>query len=367
MPAYPPAGRYHRLRKLQTMLLKNNYPTPLSPQLPIKTALLAYGMSGKVFHAPFINKNKYFELYAVCERTKNEAQKDYPTIITYPSIETLLADSNIELVIINTPNNTHFQFASQALDAGKHILVEKPFCVTQAQAQQLFTLGMDKNLKVMAYQNRRYDSDFLSVKQVVESGKLGKITEAHFRFDRFKNTISPKKFKETAIPGSGIFYDLGAHVLDQAIALFGHPSSFTKTYGRFRENTQVDDYAQAHLIYPDGKNVFITTNMLVLKPQAAYTIYGTNGTFTKARADVQENQLLAGLAIDDTAYGIEALDKQSYLTYLNYAGNVINENVATKKGDYMEVFNEVFLAIRFNKPYFVKPEDILAQLEVLED
>lgn len=332
----------------------------------IKTALLAYGMSGKVFHAPFISKNNNFDLYAVLERTKNNAQKDYPNIISYKTIESLLADANIELVIINTPNNTHFGFAQQALNAGKHVLIEKPFCETCTQAQQLFELANSKDLRVMAYQNRRFDSDFLTLKAIINSGKLGNITEAHFRFDRFRNTIGAKAFKETPVPGSGIFYDLGSHLLDQAIALFGSPKSFIKTYGMFREHSQVDDFAQAHLKYADGKNVFITTNMLVLNPQAAYTIYGTNGTLTKPRADVQESQLLAGIAIDGIAYGIEAPNNEGCLTYLSHLGEKTEEYIPAEIGNYMEVFNQVYLTIRHQNPFYVSQQDILAQLMVLQ-
>lgn len=333
---------------------------------PIKTALLAYGMSGMVFHAPFLSKNKNFHFYAVLERTKSEAKKDYPNIKTYRTIEALLTDSEIELVIINTPNNTHYNFAIQALNAGKHILVEKPFTTTQTQAQYLFDLGASKNLKVMAYQNRRFDSDFLALKAVLQSGKLGKITEGHFRFDRFRNTIGTKEFKETPIPGSGIFYDLGAHLIDQAITLFGKPQSFTKTYGRFRAQTQVEDYAQAQLQYANGTNIFITTNMLVVKPQAAYTIYGTNGTFTKMRADEQESQLLEKVASYDILFGIEKPNNEGCLTYLNQQGEKVDERVPSLKGNYMAVFNEVFSTIRYNKAYCVKPGDILAQLEILQ-
>ena len=332
---------------------------------PIKTALLAYGMSGKIFHAPFLSKNPNFDLVAVLERTKDEAVKDYPDIITFRDIQSLLSDDSVELVVINTPNFTHFDFAKQALNEGKNVLIEKPFSVTSAQAQELFVLGSQKSLKVLAYQNRRFDSDFIAVKKVLESGKLGKITEAHLRFDRFRNTISPNKFKEEPMPGSGIFYDLGAHLIDQAIALFGIPAGFTKTYGKFREHSEVDDFATAHLKYEGGLNVFVTTNMLVLKPQSAYTIYGTNGTFTKVRADEQEAQLVAGVVLDDISYGSEKLGSEGCLTYLN-GTETIMESISPERGNYMELFDEVFATIRNDQPYFVKSEEILAQLEILE-
>ncbi len=332
----------------------------------IKTGLMAYGMSGKIFHAPFVKLHPGFHLSAIVERTKNEAVKDYPEVQIMRDPEALIADSNLDLIIINTPNYTHFEYAKAALNAGKHVLIEKPFSVLKAEAEELYSLGFRKGLNVLAFQNRRFDSDFLAAKKVIESGKLGKIIEAHIRFDRFRNELSHKKFKEEPMPGAGIFYDLGAHMVDQAIALFGIPAEFEKVYGKNRDVTEVDDYAHAHLKYQQGLSVFITTNMLVLKPQAAYTIYGTKGTFTKYRTDEQENQLLAGIKPDDAVYGIEQKDCEGILTYINENGEIIEEKIPAEKGNYNLLFDNVYNAITTDTDYFVKQNDVLAQLSILE-
>nr|WP_294896891.1 Gfo/Idh/MocA family oxidoreductase [uncultured Pedobacter sp.] len=332
----------------------------------IKVGLMAYGMSGKIFHAPFFELHEGFELVAVVERNKNKAAADYPNIVTYRAIEQLLADDSLELVVINTPNYTHYEYAKASLNAGKNVLIEKPFSVNKAEAEELFSLAFRKGLKVLAYQNRRFDSDFLAAQKVVKSGKLGKITEAHLRFDRYRNEISEKAFKENPIPGSGIFYDLGAHMIDQAIALFGIPSEFHKTYGKYRANTQVDDVAHAHLKYNNGLNVFITTNMLVVKSQPAYVFYGIDGTFTKNRTDVQELQLIAGMKPNDKDYGKEKAGDEGQLYTFNDKGEVVEEKVALEQGNYMLLFDEVYNAIRNNGDYFIKQNDILGQLSILE-
>src|SRR5690606_22145377 len=165
-------------------------------ETPIKTGLLSFGMSGRIFHAPFIAELDQFEFVAVVERSKKEAQKYYPDIISYDSVEDMLNNHEIELIIINTPNNTHFEISKQALKAGKHILVEKPFVATSKEAKELFELGKSLNKKVLVYQNRRWNSDFYSVKDVVESKKLGDLIEMHVRFDRYRSEIGPKAFKE---------------------------------------------------------------------------------------------------------------------------------------------------------------------------
>jgi scyllo-inositol 2-dehydrogenase (NADP+) len=333
----------------------------------IKTGLMAYGMSGKVFHAPFLDTNSGFELVAIVERTKKDAVKDYPNVKTYANNEELLAQDELELIVVNTPNFTHFEYAKAALNANKHILIEKPFSVTVGEAKTLFKLAKQKGKKVLAYQNRRFDSDFLAVKKIVDQGILGNLIEVHIRFDRYRNEISTKSFKEEEVPGTGIFYDLGAHILDQAIALFGSPKSFTKTYGKFRANTKVDDYAQAHLKYANGLQVFTTANMLVAKPQPAFTLIGVNGTLFKHRTDIQEPQLLKGIKPNAEGYGIEDGSQEGELYLVLPNGDVKVTKVAPEKGDYTLLFDAVYETIRNGKEYFVKEEDILTQLSILEN
>lgn len=332
----------------------------------IRAGLLAYGMSGKVFHAPFLEVHEGFDLVAIVERSKNEAIKDYPNVTIYREVDVILADDSIDLIVVNTPNFTHYEYAKAALNAGKHVLVEKPFSVSKAEAEELFTLGFRKGLKVLAYQNRRFDSDFMAVKEVVESGKLGNLIEAHFRFDRYRNEISPKGFKERAVPGAGIFYDLGAHLIDQVITLFGVPSEFEKTYGKYREKTEVDDFVQAHLKYDNGLNVFVTANMLVVQPQPAYVFYGTKGVLTKHRTDEQEAQLVAGMKPTDVGYGREKPNGEGNLFWLDEAGKLNEEKVAAKTGDYKLLFEAVYQSIVNDQEYFVKQNDILTQLSILE-
>ncbi|NEU09043.1 Gfo/Idh/MocA family oxidoreductase [Flavihumibacter sp. R14] len=332
---------------------------------PIATGLLAYGMSGKIFHAPFLDKHPGFKLLGVLERSKKNAQADYPEINSYDTVEELLNHPEIELLVINTPNNTHYDLAKRALTAGKHVLIEKPAATSVDEARELFELGKQLDKQVMIYHNRRFASDFLATKRVIESGKLGTVIEMHLRFDRYRNVIGPKAFKETAIPGSGILYDLGSHLLDQAISLFGKPLSFQKTLGRYRPGTQVDDYAHLHLVFPDRLNVFITVSMLVADPQPGIVIHGTNGSFIKSFCDTQEEQLIAGLKPGDQGFGEEPTGKEGRLTIVNSDGTKTTEEIPSEKGRYMGVFEAVFQTLKHGKEFPVREEDILEQLGIL--
>ena len=333
---------------------------------PIRTGLLAYGMSGKVFQAPFLAAHPGFDLQAVVERTEQRMHHDYPTIRSYPSVVELLTDPAIELVVVNTPSNTHFDLAQQALRAGKHVLLEKHVATSVAQMQELWALAKHVGCQLLAYQNRRWNSDFVAVRRVVESGELGQLTEVHFRFDRYRPALNPKKFKEEPLPGSGLLYDLGPHLIDQVISLFGRPLASRKTLGYYRSGTQVDDFFSLHLHYPAGLNVWLSASLLVADPPPAYVLHGTLGSYQKGRTDPQEAQLLRSMSPLAPEYGHEKPGDEGRLTLADPKGLLSVRPDPAPPGDYMGLFEAVFQTIRNGAPYPIREEQLLWQNELLD-
>ncbi len=343
--------------------------TLTSPNSPIVTGLLAYGMSGKLFHAPFLALHPGFQLRAVVERHEPRMAADYPGISSYPSTEALLADPAIELVVVNTPNDTHYDLTRQALLTGKHVLAEKPVATTVAQWHELTALARQQGRQLLAYQNRRWDTDFGAVRRVVESGQLGRLIEVYFRYDRYRPAIGPKVFKETDRPGAGLLFDLGPHLLDQTISLFGKPLSFEKTLGRYRYGSLVPDHFTIQLRYPHDLNVWLTAGLLVADPGPAYVLHGTLGSYKKDRTDPQEAQLLAGLKPNNPAYGCERVaDQSGRLVLADPAGHSrVLPPVAdvAAPSTYMDLFEAVYQAIRHGQPYPITNEELTWQLEVI--
>ncbi|MEO6851240.1 MAG: Gfo/Idh/MocA family oxidoreductase [Mucilaginibacter sp.] len=336
-------------------------------QSPIKAGLMAYGMSGRLFHAPFISEHPGFDFRAVVERHEKKAALRYPGIISYNSIDELLNDRALELIVVNTPNNTHFDLAKQALLAGKHVLIEKPIAASSAEVKELYDLGRQVKKHVMAYQNRRWDSDFTSVKKVIESGRLGELIEVHFRFDRYKPTLSPKLFKETkGFAATGQVYDLGPHLVDLAISLFGRPLSFKKTTAIHREGSEVIDYFNFHLKYPHQLNVYLTSCLLIAEPVPAFVVHGTLGSYLKGRCDVQELQLDSALLPTDRAYGLEPAGSEGKLVTMGFDNQKSTEYLPSDRGDYMQLFNAVYHTIRDNALYPINEEHMAWQMELLE-
>jgi predicted dehydrogenase len=323
-------------------------------------------MSGKLFHAPFVHAHPGFDFKGVLEHNTKKVNADYPAIKSYDKLDEILGDPEIELVIVNTPSNTHVDYARKALLAGKDILVEKPFAPTVKEAQEIFDLGRKLGRKVMVYQNRRFSSDFAVTRDTIKSGVLGDIIEVHLRYDRYRAAIGPKVFKETPLPAAGIVYDLAAHLLDQTICIFGKPSTFRKTTGIYRNNSQVDDYGHIHLTYPNQVNVFITTSLLVAEPQPGIIIHGTKGSFVKAFCDSQEDQLIAGMKPGDPGFGEEEAGKEGRLTLMSDQGVKSVELVPSMIGKYMDLFEAIVQTIRNGIEFPVKESEVLTQIKILE-
>ncbi len=330
----------------------------------IKTALCSFGMSGRVFHAPFIHAHEGFELYAVLERTKNLAEATYPGIRTFRTLEAMLADDAIELVVVNTPTYTHYEYARQALLAGKHVVVEKAFTTTVAEAAELISLAEVQNKKLSVYQNRRWDSDFKTVRNVVQQELTGDIYEAEFRFDRYSQQLSPKLHKETPGPGAGILPDLGPHLIDQALQLFGMPDAVFADATNLRPISRVEDYFEILLFYPD-KRVRLKASHSVREPLPAYIIHGSKGSFLKPRADVQEMDLQQSKNVTDADWGKEA-DAGRGLLHTEAGGKIVRENISSEKGNYMDYYNGIFDAIRNNSELPVTAPEAMHVIRIIE-
>ena len=336
----------------------------MQAKTPIKTAICSFGMSGWVFHAPFLHLNKGFELYAVWERSKNLAAEKYPGIKTFRTLEAMLQDDAIELVVVNTPNYTHFDYAKKALLAGKHVIVEKPFTVTVAEGEELISISQNTGKQLSVYQNRRYDSDYKTVKKILDEQWLGKVVEAEIHYDRFNEALSPKLHKETPGPGTGLLYDLGSHLIDQALQLFGMPEAVFADLAIIRPVSKVEDYMELLMFYP-GLRVRIKSSYLVREALPSYNIHGVKGSFIKARTDVQERMLQAGLSPDQPDWGVEP-DNEKGLLHTEKDGKIIREYVPSLRGNYMEYYDNMYAALRKGKPVPVTAEDGLNIIRIIE-
>ena len=254
----------------------------------IKTGLAAFGMSGQIFHAPFISTNPAFCLTAITERSKELSKERYPSARIVRSFEELVALDELELVVINTPDSTHYEYARKALEAGKNVIVEKPFTTTVEQGQELVDLARSKGLAISVYQNRRWESDFHTVRDILDKGLLGRLVEFESTFPRYRNFIKPGTWKETGELGGGLTYNLGAHVIDQAVQLFGVPEAVFADIDIIRTGGMVDDYFVIHLLRPSKAphvKVTLKSSYLMCEPEPRFVLQGTDGAFGKYGRD----------------------------------------------------------------------------------
>ncbi len=330
----------------------------------IKTALLSYGMSGKVFHAPFIAAHPGFQLAGAWERSHKNIQQDYPDAISYPTLEAVLADETIELVIVNTPNNTHFEYATKVLLANKHVVVEKAFTTTAAEGEALKALAEKQHKKITVYQNRRFDSDTRTVEKVIAQNLLGKIVEAEFHYDRFKPIVGPKVHKETPGPGAGLLMDLGPHLIDEALHIFGMPQALFADIRITRPLSRVDDWFDILLYYP-ALTVRLKASGFVREAIPANVVHGTKGSFIKTRGDIQEADLLAGKKPGGSDWGIEPESEQGLL-HTERDGEVIKEHITSSKGNYGDYYEGVYQALTTDQPMPVSADEGIRTIVIIE-
>ena len=327
----------------------------------IQTALLSYGMSGRIFHAPFLEVHPGFELVGSFERSQKNIQKTYPGTHSYDRLEEVIQDADIELVIVNTPIPTHFEYASKALKAGKHVVVEKAFTNSTAEALELQKIASKAGKHIFVYQNRRWDSDFLTVKKVVESGQLGDIVEAEFHFDRYNGAKSPKMHKELPGPGAGIIFDLGPHIIDQALHLFGNPSHVFADLRKTRPGTEVEDLFEILLYYPEMR-VRLKAGYYFKVPVPAFQVHGKLGSFIKTRSDRQEADLDAGRKPQGDSWGQESPTDFGVMQV--DGGNP--ERIPSEKGNFMAFYENVFQSLRGDATPAVSVQDGINSMRVID-
>ncbi len=330
----------------------------------INAALCSFGMSGRVFHAPFISLHQGFNLIGAWERSKHLINEHYPNVKSYPTYEDLLQDDTVQLVIVNTPTYSHYAYAKQALLAGKHVVVEKAFTTTVAEAEELKAIAQEKGLVINVFQNRRWDSDFLTVKSVVDAGKLGIINEAEFRFDRFNLALSPKGHKEVPGPGAGIMKDLGPHIIDQALHLFGMPQFLFADIRITRPDSEVDDCFELLFYYPTMR-VRLKAGYIVKELLPSYIVHGTKGSFIKNRADIQEPRLLLNEKPNLAKWGTEPESEQGILN-IDENGTTVRHTIPTLQGNYYNFYDGVYQSIVNNANPIVSADDGINVMKIIE-
>jgi scyllo-inositol 2-dehydrogenase (NADP+) len=326
----------------------------------LNVGLVGFGLSGRYFHAPFLTTNPVFKLKKVVERSKNEAQEFDATIENARSLDELLSDTAIDLVFICTPNESHFPYAMDALENGKHVVIEKPFAGTEAEARQLVELAESKGLILTAYQNRRWDSDFLTIKKLLAEGKLGDIVEYECRYDRFRPVVPTESWKEKKVPVGGNVYNLGPHLIDQALVLFGEPKTVTAEIRTVRPGTEVDDYFDIRLGY-DDKLVIVKSSLMVYENFLRYNLHGTKGSFIKGGLDPQEETLRKDILPTQKPWGEEPEDRWGKLYSDEFTGVIKSE-----PGDYAPFYQNVYDAIVHGAELAVKPSEILRTSRVID-
>ncbi|HUE56195.1 MAG TPA: oxidoreductase [Candidatus Udaeobacter sp.] len=331
----------------------------------IDVGLIGFGLAGRAFHAPVIRAVPDLRLAAILERKGNEAAEKYPDIRIVRSLDELLAMKKIRLIVIATPNDTHYSFARQCLEAGRDVVVDKPFAATLEEAKALVEMAKETGRVLTVYQNRRYDGDFHAIRRLVADGTLGRIVRFETSYDRYRPQLKPGAWRETSRPGSGILFDIAPHLIDHALVLFGLPEAVTADVRIERENAVADDAFDIMLHYSNGMRAVLRSSILAAAPRPRFVVLGTQGSFVKQTFDPQENNLRRGYVPNDTAWGAEPEENWGVLTVA--AGDSFEQRrIPSANCDYRDYYSNVRDALLGRARLAVTPEWALDVMRLLE-
>lgn len=337
----------------------------------IGVAVIGFGLAGRVFHAPFVNAVPGLKLEAIVQRKGDEAAKAYPNARILRSFEDALSDAAVQLIVIGTPNETHFALAKQALQAGKHVVIDKPFAATSAQAKELWELAWKQGVVLAPFHNRRWDGDFLTVEKLLDKKAVGRLVTYESHFDRFRPLPRENTWKESGNDANGMLFDLGPHLVDQALGLFGAPQAITASVRKDRDQTDIEDAFDITLHYP-RLLAHCRATMLACDNAPRFLLHGTLGSFKKHGLDPQEPALVAGAKVPRMGEGEWLGEPESEWGTLTVApnpadpGTLTRTKIKTEFGDYRLYYANVRDAINKTAELIVKPEDAYRVIRLLE-
>lgn len=326
----------------------------------INVGLVGFGFAGRVFHAPMISSVAGLNLRAIVQRRGDDASSLYSNATQVRSVEELLAIPEIQLVVIATPNTSHYSLAKQCLIAGKDVVVDKPFTTTYAEATELVDLARQRGRLLTVYQNRRFDGDFRTISDLLAKNRLGRIVLFESHFDRYRLELRPDAWRERPEAGSGIFFDLGVHLLDQALLLFGPPEAITADIRIERRGGQVDDAFDVLLHYSQMR-ALLRASMIALAPDLRFLVRGETAAYVKHGIDPQEEVLKRGEVPGADSWGKEKQQSWGLLQSLDGS-----ERVETEPGDYRLFYQNVRDAILGKSEITITHEQMLNVMHGVE-
>lgn len=327
----------------------------------LRVGVIGFGLAGRYFHSAVIAETSGLELAAIVQRQGDGAAKAFPGVEVCRSIDDMLRDASIQLVVVATPNYAHFDHAMQCLRAGRNVLIDKPFTLSSDEARQLIDEARQRGVLITAYQNRRWDGDFVTLRQVLASGELGRVVSYESHFDRFREAPRLDVWRESGVPGGGILYDLGPHLIDQAAVLFGNPETVWADVRIDRENGAADDAFDIMLRF-SGVTALLRSTLTAATPGPRFVVHGTKGSFVKWGLDPQEDALRAGGKFSDPGFGEEP---EAAWGELHVAGQPVRK-IKTATGDYRGIYSNVRDAILGKAPLNVTPEQVWRTTRLIE-